>query len=90
MSARATNTSLTAILNIPPLKYSIIYPPCKATRIPESFKFLLVESGIRGFGIRNTAQRIRNPTKDWNPESKFHWEDQNPESTVGIHNPRQS
>ena len=22
-----------------------------------------------GFGIRNTAQGIRNPTKDWNPRS---------------------
>ena len=23
-------------------------------------------------GIRKTAQGIRNPTNDWNPESKFH------------------
>ena len=36
--------------------------------------FLLVESEILGFGIRNTAQGIRNPTNDWNPESKFHWQ----------------
>jgi len=28
---------------------------------------LLVGSGILGFGIRNTAQGIRNPTNDWNP-----------------------
>ena len=28
--------------------------------------------GILGFGIKNTAQRIRNPTKDWNPDFKFH------------------
>ena len=28
---------------------------------------LLVESGILGFQIRNTAQGIRNPTNDWNP-----------------------
>ena len=34
--------------------------------------FLLVESGILGSWIRNTAQRIRNPTINWNPESKFH------------------
>ena len=27
--------------------------------------------GILGFGIRNTAQGIRNPTNEWNPESKF-------------------
>ena len=55
-------------------------------RIPESKKFLLVESGILGFWIRNTAQGIRNPTNNWNPESKFHWQrlessTWNPEST---------
>ena len=32
------------------------------------------KSGILGFGIRNTAQGIRNPINDWNPISK------NPES----------
>jgi len=32
------------------------------------------KSGILGFGIRNTAHGIRNPTNDWNPISK------NPES----------
>ena len=26
--------------------------------------------GILGFGLRNSAQGIRNPTNDWNPESK--------------------
>ena len=41
---------------------------------PESGNFLLVESGILGLGIRNTAQGIRNPTNDCNPESKFHWQ----------------
>ena len=35
-------------------------------------RVLLVESGILGFGIRNTAQVIRNLTYDWNPESKLH------------------
>ena len=39
-------------------------------RIPECQKFLLVESGILGFGIRNTAQGIKNPSNHWNPESK--------------------
>ena len=44
-----------------------------------------MESGILGFGIRNTA---RNPTNDWNPESKFHWQrlkssTLDPESTAG-------
>ena len=45
-----------------------------------------VESGILGFGIRDTAQEIRNPTNDWNPESKFHsLEIRNP--VRGIRNP---
>ena len=43
-------------------------------------EFLLVESGILGF-------EIRNPTNDWNPEFKFHWKKLesitwNPESTA--------
>ena len=46
----------------------------------ESGKFLLVQSGLPGFGIRNAAQGIRNPTKDWNPESRFHG--QIPESST--------
>ena len=45
---------------------------CKEIHIPESKEFLPVESGILGFEIRNSAQGIRNPTTDWNPESKFH------------------
>ena len=45
---------------------------CKGVRVPESGKFWLVESGILGFGIQNTAQGIRNPTEEWNPESEFH------------------
>ena len=39
--------------------------------IPESGKFLLVESGIQGFGIQNRAQVLGNPTKEWNLESTF-------------------
>ena len=31
-----------------------------------------VQSGILAFGIQNTAQGIRNQSKDWYPESKFH------------------
>ena len=55
--------------------------------IPESGKFLPLESGILDFGIRNTTQRIRNPFNDWNPESKSHWERiQN--RVPGIWNPR--
>ena len=53
----------------------------------ESGNILLMESGIPGFGIRNTAQGIWNPTNDWNSESKFYWQipesgTWNPESTV--------
>ena len=39
----------------------------------DSGKFLQVESGNLSFRSRNSAQGIRNPAKDWNPESKFHW-----------------
>ena len=38
---------------------------CKVIRFPEFGKFLLMESVIPGFGIRNSKC-------DWNPESKFH------------------
>ena len=41
-------------------------------RIPECEKFLHVESGLLGFGIRNTAEVLRIPDNNWNPESKFH------------------
>ena len=36
---------------------------------PKSRKFSLVKRGTLGFGIKNTALRIGNPTCDWNPES---------------------
>ena len=42
---------------------------CKEIRIPESGKYLLVESRFH-----NTAQGIRNPTRDWNSKSKSHWQ----------------
>ena len=45
---------------------------CKRVWVPESGKFWLVESGILGFAIQNTAQGIWKPTEEWNPESKFH------------------
>ena len=35
-----------------------------AIQIPESGKFLLMEGGIVGYGIRNSALEIRNPTND--------------------------
>ena len=47
----------------------------------------MCKSGILVFcRVRNTAQGIRNPTKDWNPESKFHWQEsgiQSLESGIG-------
>ena len=46
----------------------------KGIQIPESRKFMLVGSGILDLGIWNMAQGIQNPTNDWNPESKFHWQ----------------
>ena len=50
---------------------------CKGIRIPETVKFLLVESRTLDFGIRNI----------WNPE----YSSRNPESgiilTIGIQNP---
>ena len=52
---------------------------CKSIWIPESGKFLLVETRILGFGIWN-------PTDDYNPGSKFHW--QGIQNVVpGIRNP---
>ena len=48
------------------------FSPIRGIRIPDC----RVESGIRnpesvilGVGIRNTAERIQNPTNNWNPES---------------------
>ena len=45
----------------------------KGIRIPESPKFLLVKSGILGFGIQGTAQ------KNWN------WESSASDKQLGIH-----
>ena len=58
-------------------------------------KILLLPSGILGFGIRNTAQRIRNPCNDWNPESNFYWKRLETDSGIrsplrGIQNPKLS
>ena len=48
--------------------------PCNRNRIPESAKFLLVESWILSFEIGNTSQGIQNPTNVWNPKFKFYWQ----------------
>ena len=47
--------------------------------IPESGKFFLVECGIRKIFLApmwNPEYSSRNldPTNDWNPESKLHWQ----------------
>ena len=47
-----------------------------------------MESRILGFGTQNTAQGNRNPTNDWNLESKFPCGIENPRR--GIQNPRRS
>ena len=65
-------------------------------RIPECEKFMHVESGLLGFGIQNTAEVLRIPDNNWNPESKFHLKlIRNPVLGVPsperrIQNPRQS
>ena len=56
----------------------LLIAQCKGSQIPESIEVLLVESefweiflvesGILGFGIWNTAQNS-DPTNNWNPES---------------------
>ena len=47
---------------------SLIHNSCNSPRVKKKKpgKFLLVESEILGFGIRNPALRIRNPANDWN------------------------
>ena len=44
--------------------YWIQIAQLKGIRIPESGKFFIVESGILGFGIGNTAQGIGNATNE--------------------------
>lgn len=69
-------TKLSPYRNMPGLRCSyqnqnqetdlIPFAPCKKIRIPEPGKFLLGESRVW-----DTAQGIRKPVRDWNPESKF-------------------
>ena len=46
----------------------LVYDVC-TSRIREIFA-----CGIQNPGIQNSALGIRNPTNDWHPESKFHWQ----------------
>ena len=41
---------------------------------PNSGNWEIFACGIRNPGLWNPEYRIRNPTIDWNPESKFHWQ----------------
>ena len=47
-------------------------------------KIVFEESGILGFGICNTVQRIGNPSQYWNQESKFTDREWNPESKTDL------
>ena len=63
-------------------------PNVKGIRIPESGKFLLVESGILGLEIRNTAEKSGNPltTRIQNPSSiDAQWETLESIIKSGIH-----
>ena len=53
---------------------SLISPHVRSSRFQNLEKFFLMESGILGFGIWNSAQWIRNIANNWNPEFKFHWQ----------------
>ena len=69
------NTTLRATYKVGSVRPQTLFVSCKEIWIPgRSGKFLLVESGILVFGIRNTAQGIQNPTNHWNSESKSHWQ----------------
>ena len=75
------DTSLSTVCSNKPFcvegkrKETFSSPRVRGILILESGKVLRVEFEIREkffCGIWNTAQRIRNSTSDWNPESKFH------------------
>ena len=55
-------------------EFGLRYPGnfCLCLGIWKICAFGILEIGILVFGIRNSAQGIRNPTNDWNPESRFH------------------
>ena len=50
------------IVNVLVLDFKVLLAPSKG--IGNLAKFLLVESGILGFGVGNTVQGIRTPTND--------------------------
>ena len=54
-----------------------VSPHVRDLRFRNQGNFLLVESGIQGnfvCGIRKAVQGVRNPSNEWNPESKFHYQ----------------
>ena len=75
--------------------------PSKRIQIHESRKFLLVvetrmgesflvETGILGFAIRETAEGIRNPTNDWNPGTLDERRSHPARLSSGPHNPERA
>ena len=65
--------------------YNSFYP-WKVIWILQYRKFLLIEFGVMGFGIWNSALGVQKPANNSNPESKFHRQGiQNP--VVVIWNP---
>ena len=78
--------TLTLILYLLIVLFAFLFvAPYQGIRIPESRKILLIKFEILGFGIRNTAQGIQNPSstdKYWNLVLGI----RNPQG--GIQNPR--
>ena len=52
------------MLSCPPLSGGLIATGGLYQKGAKTMKFLLMDSGILGFGVRNTAQGIRNRTTD--------------------------
>lgn len=66
-NCRVRNLNNRSLLGCNPLRFDdhLHMPPhAKVSRILESEKFVLLESGMLGIGIRNSAPGIRNPFDD--------------------------
>ena len=58
--------------NIAPVALSPTFLPQKSTNGGDFKMTYRWNSGIPGFGVRNSVQGIWNPAKDWYLESKAH------------------
>ena len=47
------------------MTFNRLVTPCKVIRIPESWNFLPLESGILGIRIQSAAFGIQNPAEEW-------------------------